>query len=799
MNRATAPAGPLRTWLATVPVLLVLVILVLHGSGVMLHSQLLRAGEKLFPGYSELRTDPVPPTCDPEAIGAPTPTTPGEEPDPFLDDLFGEESGLAPEETGSDPAPPAGEGELLEDLPADVAGTVPQGTGSDSALPAGEGALLEGLPADVVGTVPQGTGSAAAPPAGEGEPIDALTATPLGTPAMQEEPDDFLDGLFGEPSAGIQTGPSQAAIEAARAQCLAAHADYADRVERVTPGVKRFRRLERSVASLVRWGDAYTRHMLVLLILFCGVAATALRAHIALRSISTVRDDRVSQIGQLLANLALFFSSIIKYRVDQGTGLEIQHASLPVLWMIGFGAMAFFNVYHLVKPPADAEPGRGLGRPLLTIPLYAMMACLAALYFFLVESHPAGPAIYLQKLTENAKLYVQVGLYVWTGMLLKRTRIARLFFDVVRPFKLPPELLAPLVVAGAAIPTAYSGASGIFVIAAGAVIYDEMRRAGARRQLALATTAMSGSLGVVLSPCLLVVVVAALNYEVTTSELYHWGWRVYGVSAVLFLIASVLSRRNRFTFASPKKAFPKALRAVVPLIPYILIAIAILLFYALVLGTRLNEHTAPTILPILMLILLFYDRWAARAQQRRGKLALEEEDRSIPLGYGRAAVSSTNEATAHCGALLMLMGLSMSLGGVIERGEVMALVPRTFGSVWLAMLFLVLVLIIIGMIMDPYGAVILVSVTLAPIAYASGINPLHFWLVVLAAFELGYLTPPVALNQLLTRQVVRAEPEEEAAERLERSFWHRHEHLVLPLTVMALRLLLVGLVPLFFL
>ena len=109
----------------------------------------------------------------------------------------------------------------------------------------------------------------------------------------------------------------------------------------------------------------------------------------------------------------------------------------------------------------------------------------------------------------------------------------------------------------------------------------------------------------------------------------------------------------------------------------------------------------------------------------------------------------------------------------------------------------ILVLVFIGMIMDPYGAVILVSVTIAPVAYANGINPLHFWMVVLAAFELGYLTPPVALNQLLTRQVIRLEPEDDP-EAIDGPFWKRHESVLLPLVVMALRLLLVGLVPLFY-
>ena len=94
--------------------------------------------------------------------------------------------------------------------------------------------------------------------------------------------------------------------------------------------------------------------------------------------------------------------------------------------------------------------------------------------------------------------------------------------------------------------------------------------------------------------------------------------------------------------------------------------------------------------------------------------------------------------------------------------------------------------------MDPFGAVILVSATVAPIAYANGINPIHFWMIVLAAFELGYLSPPVALNQLLTRQVVgEAVMDAADAEVKDRTFYYRYERWILPVVVMFASLLIV--------
>ena len=87
----------------------------------------------------------------------------------------------------------------------------------------------------------------------------------------------------------------------------------------------------------------------------------------------------------------------------------------------------------------------------------------------------------------------------------------------------------------------------------------------------------------------------------------------------------------------------------------------------------------------------------------------------------------------------------------------MSFFPEDLGGPVGAMTALVGLMVIIGMTMDALGAVVLVSVTLAKVAYDNGIDPTHFWMMVLVAFELGYLTPPVALNHLLAKQVIGAE------------------------------------------
>ena len=225
----------------------------------------------------------------------------------------------------------------------------------------------------------------------------------------------------------------------------------------------------------------------------------------------------------------------------------------------------------------------------------------------------------------------------------------------------------------------------------------------------------------------------------------------------------------------------------------VLLVIAIVAIYEFALETKLNEITAPTIMPVLLILILVYDKMT-----NKGKAELTPDYASHRQDGVESSIRyATNETIGHIGALLSLMTLSLAMGGVIERSEVMGFFPKVFENHWTAMTFLVVTKVILGMIMDPFGAVVLVSGTLAPIAYANNIDPLHFWMMTLVAFELGYLLPPVALNQLLTRQVIGEEEVTEADEEVKHmGFYRRYERWILPLAVITVGLVVVSYGPL---
>ena len=659
--------------------------------------------------------------------------------------------------------------------------------------------------------------------------------------------DEFAD-IFGTASAA----DVRASILAAQQMCEERYQFYDKAVKHMDahPSIRAYRTFETSFFGIFKFGTENRAILLIVMVVLAAISATLKIHHIGLRGPASKLDYRVYSIFMVLGNGLLAFSSISQFNSVKDSGVPMTGETLIISWMwiILFAALTLISCWQLAKPPKTAQAGGSFGLALLSVPLYAYMAVITGAAFIFFMDYPMGQGIYLGQLVEFSSIFLNLALFIWAGMLLKQTRVVDLFLNILRPWNLAPETLTWLILIAAALPTAYTGASGIFVIAAGAIIYKEVWNAGGRRQFALAATAMSGSLGVVLRPCLLIVVVASLNKEVTTDLLYQYGVYVFLLTSTLFLIIALFFAENRFRIAAPSVAAPKSGRAFLAVVPYIVIFVLIWLFYKYLLSTDLNEFTAPVMMPVILLLIVLFDKlrhepaplppaghWdetlaagnalqpepalagaavAGNAEYRDGMRAEAAPDELAvshavahssamdvlrKVGFWKSMHISTSETVGHIGALVILMALSVSVGGLLERTEVMSLFPTDISSTFLVLSLIIALMVFVGMIMDPFGAVILISATVAPVAYQYGIHPVHFWMITLIGFELGYVTPPVALNHLLARQSIGdAEVNEADAEVRGQPFYYRYERWILPLIVLFPAMLIIAYVPYFF-
>jgi len=287
-----------------------------------------------------------------------------------------------------------------------------------------------------------------------------------------------------------------------------------------------------------------------------------------------------------------------------------------------------------------------------------------------------------------------------------------------------PGGLALVALAACALFTAFTGASGVTIIALGAILYPALRQDGYPENFNLGLVTTSGSLGLLFAPSLPLILYGIVA-EVSIDSLFRAGI-LPGILMLVMLSGYSLwvNRRNRKPLAhfSWKEAGSALWEAKWELpLPVVVLGGIYSGFFAV------SEAAAVTALYVLIVEV--------------GIL------REITL---RKLPGVMRESMLLVGGILVILGVSLaSTNYMIDAG-----VPQMLLS-WVAELvtdqgsFLALLLVfllILGAILDIFAAIVLVVPLILPIAAQYNVDPIHLGIVFLAAMQLGYLTPPVGIN-----------------------------------------------------
>jgi tripartite ATP-independent transporter DctM subunit len=121
--------------------------------------------------------------------------------------------------------------------------------------------------------------------------------------------------------------------------------------------------------------------------------------------------------------------------------------------------------------------------------------------------------------------------------------------------------------------------------------------------------------------------------------------------------------------------------------------------------------------------------------------------REIPL---REVPRVMREAMLLVGGVLVILGVSLASTNYLIDAQVPArlfeAVRRFVDSPLAFLLLLNLVLLLLGMMLDIFAALVIVVPLLLPIAVGYGVDPVHLGIIFLANMQLGYFTPPVGMN-----------------------------------------------------
>jgi len=361
---------------------------------------------------------------------------------------------------------------------------------------------------------------------------------------------------------------------------------------------------------------------------------------------------------------------------------------------------------------------------LLGAPLFAVIGAGALVGFEREGVDHSVVAIEFFGLSETPVL-VAIPLFTFAGFLLSAgqapARLVRLSQALLGWL---PGGLAIISLVACAIFTAFTGASGVTIIALGALLYPALSQVGYDDRFNLGLITASGSLGLLFAPSLPLILYGIVA-EAPIDDLFLAGL-LPGILMIAVLGAYCYWRNRGLRYAVTERSWTAAREAIwaarwdLPL-PIVVLGGIYGGFFAV------SEAAAVTALYVVLteLVILREVPWRDLPRIMRESMVLVGAILAI-LGV---SLASTN--------LMIDTGVPQRLFGFVSD---YVTGPTTF------LIVLLVFLLILGAILDIFSATVLIVPLLLPIAAQYGIDPIHLGIVFLAAMELGYLTPPVGLN-----------------------------------------------------
>ena len=363
---------------------------------------------------------------------------------------------------------------------------------------------------------------------------------------------------------------------------------------------------------------------------------------------------------------------------------------------------------------------------LLGAPLFAIIAAGALISFYQLDPEfgPIAVPIEIFSIAEMPIL-LAIPLFTFAGYVLSESaapgRLVRLTRAMLGWM---PGGLAIVCIAACAFFTAFTGASGVTIIALGAILYPALTQAGYDEQFNLGLVTAGGSLGLLFAPSLPLILYGVVA-EVNIDDLF-----IAGIFPGLLMLASLsayalwMNRGNR-----------------VPLSDFSWGEV----------GAALRESIWELPLPIVVLGGIYSGLLAvseAAAVTAVYVIVVEVViRREISLGKMPEIM---RESMVLVGGILLILGASLASTNYIIDAEVpqqlIGFVNNFIDSRTSFLILLLLFLLVLGAFLDIFSALVLVVPLILPVAAEYNVEPVHLGMVFLATMQLGYLTPPVGLN-----------------------------------------------------
>ncbi|MBI2499902.1 MAG: TRAP transporter large permease subunit [Deltaproteobacteria bacterium] len=365
---------------------------------------------------------------------------------------------------------------------------------------------------------------------------------------------------------------------------------------------------------------------------------------------------------------------------------------------------------------------------LLGAPLFSVFALAALICFSSVGIDTQAIVIEITRLV-SAPILVAIPLFTFAGYLMAESktpeRMVRLTQALVGWM---PGGLAIVTLFACAFFTAFTGASGVTIIALGGLLFPVLIKRGFSQKFSLGIVTTCGSLGLLFPPSL-PMILYGLVATVDVDLLFKAGVMPGFLLILLLSLYSIWQGKktvSRIPFSG--KELVSAARRTIWEIP---------LPFIILIGIYSGYMTAAESAAVAAFYVFVVEVFIYR-------------DLKLKTDVPRVM----QESMVLVGGILIILAVAMGFTNfLIDEQVPMKIFDWIRQYIQSKFTFLLLLngfLLIVGMLMDIFSAIIVVVPLILPIANAFGVNPVHLGIIFLTNLEIGYLTPPVGLNLYLS-------------------------------------------------
>jgi tripartite ATP-independent transporter DctM subunit len=477
---------------------------------------------------------------------------------------------------------------------------------------------------------------------------------------------------------------------------------------------------------------------------------------IAWGSISFIKLGLDGKIGfistRVLASIIPVAFGIIAFRFARGTKLTGWKIILPILSLV-LGTIASFPVIAKIiwgfdMPDAVFELcykyeiiAWYAKVPLVILlivaalggtPLFVIIGGLALLLFQASGGEMDSVAADIYSCFTNQDM-IAIPLFTVVGFFLSESKAGFRLVNTFRSFFswLPGGIIIVSVVICAFF-TSFTGASGVTILALGGILYailsDHLKYP---QKFSVGLLTSVGSIGLLFPPSLPLILVGTIigTYYHTSILNFFLGGIIPGIILVIAMIIFGVIISLKVKIPVEKFEARKALSSLKDSSLEILLPVFLIAGYFSGILSLMQLGAVAVIYIFIVEVFIHRDINLSGIKQ--------VFDKAIPI----------------IGGVLSILALSKAFSYYIVDTQAPAAIAawmhEAISSKYIFLLLLNVVLLILGLFMDIFSAILVVLPLIVPLGDMYGIHPVHLGIIFLVNLEVGYITPPVGLNLFL--------------------------------------------------